>query len=172
MSGDVPEFGQAPGEDDATTIARVRWELHRRGGRGYLPCTREWPHDGPCAHPERPWAFRLRWAVSLWDVVSLAAVLIAGLFAGLWDRITGRHRRDPVPVWPDVGWAVQEVHVAWAPSDQYLSGWTSDGEGGIYMARALLSKCGGAKRVRSKREARRLILQRLELRVAVGRVDG
>lgn len=29
-----------------------REQLHRDGPPGYGPCTRSWPHDGPCAHPE------------------------------------------------------------------------------------------------------------------------
>lgn len=28
--------------------------LHDRGPAGYAPCTRPWPHAGPCAHPPAP----------------------------------------------------------------------------------------------------------------------
>lgn len=28
-----------------------RRRMHFRGPQGFEPCTRPWPHDGPCAHP-------------------------------------------------------------------------------------------------------------------------
>lgn len=33
---------------------RRRERLHRLGPPGYAPCTREWPHEGPCAHHLAP----------------------------------------------------------------------------------------------------------------------
>ncbi|TAL40918.1 MAG: hypothetical protein EPN91_12005, partial [Salinibacterium sp.] len=30
------------------------YRMHRDGSPGYAPCTRDWPHDGPCAHPLTP----------------------------------------------------------------------------------------------------------------------
>lgn len=27
-----------------------RYKMHHEGPAGFHPCTRPWPHDGPCAH--------------------------------------------------------------------------------------------------------------------------
>lgn len=27
-----------------------RFKMHKEGPPGFQPCTRPWPHDGPCAH--------------------------------------------------------------------------------------------------------------------------
>ena len=31
-----------------------RFRMHRDGPIGFEPCTRDWPHDGPCAHKPEP----------------------------------------------------------------------------------------------------------------------
>lgn len=35
----------------AHAAAAFRKRMHDCGPEGFMPCTREWPHDGPCAHP-------------------------------------------------------------------------------------------------------------------------